>query len=190
MVRKIWTEEETNKLRELYRTHTNKELGVIFGCRDEHVQSKAQREGMPLKDTRKRVLGTKLWSSREIAYIKKWCGKIPAHKIASRLNRSFSSVYHKMSDLKLPSWSKPKTSKRSRDYNRWSWIRGKVLDRDTRTCRICGYKKHVSVHHIIPCWEGGNDDLDNLICLCPNCHEEADCEELKREYLLDLNATK
>jgi len=29
----------------------------------------------------------------------------------------------------------------------------------------------VSVHHIVPTSEGGTDDIDNAIPLCPNCHD-------------------
>ena len=42
-------------------------------------------------------------------------------------------------------------------------------------CSICGYKEHpdiLEVHHIIARKDGGNDDIDNLILLCPNCHRK------------------
>lgn len=40
-------------------------------------------------------------------------------------------------------------------------------------CEVCGfsYKPILQVHHILPIKEDGNDDPENLICVCPNCHE-------------------
>lgn len=42
--------------------------------------------------------------------------------------------------------------------------------RDNKKCKICGYDRIVQIHHILPRCEGGKDDLNNLITLCPNCH--------------------
>ncbi len=41
-----------------------------------------------------------------------------------------------------------------------------------RRCCICGRLHGVQIHHIIPKEEGGTDDIDNAITLCPNCHDE------------------
>lgn len=41
-----------------------------------------------------------------------------------------------------------------------------------RMCCICKKLHQVQVHHIVPTSEGGNDDIDNGITLCPNCHDE------------------
>jgi hypothetical protein len=41
-----------------------------------------------------------------------------------------------------------------------------------RRCCICGTLHKVQVHHIIPQEEGGTDDIDNAVPLCPNCHDE------------------
>ncbi|NHN49988.1 HNH endonuclease [Halostella sp. JP-L12] len=63
----------------------------------------------------------------------------------------------------------------------WSRQRRKCLERDSRTCRICGSHetelgREPSVHHITPRsrfddseWRDMND-LSNLITLCPSCH--------------------
>lgn len=55
-----------------------------------------------------------------------------------------------------------------------------------KKCRICGYDKHVEVHHIKPISSFPPDTLisdinseDNLVVLCPNCHWEADNGLLK-----------
>ena len=38
-------------------------------------------------------------------------------------------------------------------------------------CCICGTQK-VQLHHIVRPEDGGTDDIDNAIPLCPNCHDE------------------
>lgn len=41
-----------------------------------------------------------------------------------------------------------------------------------RMCAICNRPHGVQVHHIIPLHSGGNDEKENMIPLCPNCHDE------------------
>jgi predicted restriction endonuclease len=43
-----------------------------------------------------------------------------------------------------------------------------------RKCMICGWDVIVNVHHIKPRRDGGANDLDNLVILCPNHHAMAD----------------
>lgn len=42
-------------------------------------------------------------------------------------------------------------------------------------CEICGdsTKEILQVHHIVPVKQGGTNNADNLIVLCPNCHYKA-----------------
>jgi len=47
-----------------------------------------------------------------------------------------------------------------------------VLAATGRRCCICGRPHGVQVHHIELPEEGGTDDIDNAIPLCPNCHDE------------------
>lgn len=42
------------------------------------------------------------------------------------------------------------------------------------SCAVCGYDAFVNAHHIIPYSKGGDNSLNNGICLCPNHHAEAD----------------
>lgn len=39
-------------------------------------------------------------------------------------------------------------------------------------CVICAfdYKPSLQIHHIVPVSKGGNNDIENLTLLCPNCH--------------------
>lgn len=47
----------------------------------------------------------------------------------------------------------------------------KILKRAGIGCSLCGWSlASCDIHHIIPISEGGSDDMENLICVCPNCH--------------------
>ena len=50
---------------------------------------------------------------------------------------------------------------------------------------------HPEVHHIKPLAEGGSDDFENLIALCPNCHALADRgaidRKAQRQYKANLS---
>ena len=39
-----------------------------------------------------------------------------------------------------------------------------------RRCELCGCKRSLELHHIIPAVLGGGDSDDNLILLCGGCH--------------------
>ena len=51
-------------------------------------------------------------------------------------------------------------------------MRNKIID-DKGKCEICGmsYKPILQIHHILPVSNWGNNDSDNVICVCPNCHK-------------------
>jgi hypothetical protein len=63
-----------------------------------------------------------------------------------------------------------------RSFNR-SWNKTLL----TKPCMICGYNKHVELHHIRPISDFPDDTLlgevnhpDNVVQLCPNCHWEVE----------------
>lgn len=47
----------------------------------------------------------------------------------------------------------------------------KLLADTGRRCCICGTRHSVALHHIVPSAQGGPDEIDNAISLCPNCHD-------------------
>lgn len=49
-------------------------------------------------------------------------------------------------------------------------MRVKVLVRDGFKCAKCGSKKTLEIHHIIPKYNGGRNELFNLVTLCSVCH--------------------
>ena len=47
----------------------------------------------------------------------------------------------------------------------------KILLRANKGCSICGWNESTcDIHHIIPKSKGGNNENNNLIIVCPNCH--------------------
>ena len=41
---------------------------------------------------------------------------------------------------------------------------------DAGRCELCGSKRGLESHHIIPKVCGGDDSEENLICVCQRCH--------------------
>jgi len=67
-------------------------------------------------------------------------------------------------------------------------LRRKTFERDNFTCRKCKLidkeAKCLEAHHIVPLYNGGKDELDNLITLCNDCHHFApNTKEEFQEYL-------
>jgi len=49
----------------------------------------------------------------------------------------------------------------------------KILSRANCSCSLCNWNEaHCDIHHIVPKKKGGKDTMDNLICVCPNCHRK------------------
>lgn len=48
----------------------------------------------------------------------------------------------------------------------------RLLAETGRRCCLCRQRRQVQVHHIVPTEQGGSDEIDNAIPLCPNCHDE------------------
>lgn len=46
-------------------------------------------------------------------------------------------------------------------------------------CAVCGFDEVLEIHHIVPKYLGGGNQLSNLIVLCPNHHALADRGMLK-----------
>lgn len=64
-------------------------------------------------------------------------------------------------------------------------LRDKLLVEAQHRCTVCA-EKSFEIHHIIEIANGGTDDEDNLIVLCPNCHQHRyhRSHEFTREQLL------
>jgi len=55
-----------------------------------------------------------------------------------------------------------------------------------RACSICTFSKCINLHHIIPLSEGGKNEINNYLPMCPNCHKLVhtgySIEEIKDYY--------
>ena len=90
------------------------------------------------------------------------------------------------------------TKRVKRDTQKVKALKLRYLDK----CQICNYslilengKRHSEVHHLRPIGnEGGNDDTDNMLVLCPNHHKAFDFSVLHLDMsgnkVLDLDGNK
>lgn len=66
--------------------------------------------------------------------------------------------------------------------------RPKVLERDYYSCVLCGSNYGIAIHHIVFRSQLGKSTMDNLACLCLQCHNEAHGVNAKeiRKHLLEM----
>ena len=58
-------------------------------------------------------------------------------------------------------------------------VKQAVLSRDNYACQVCGKTEgKLEVHHVVFKNNGGSDRMDNLVCLCKDCHEKIHKNEL------------
>ncbi len=57
-----------------------------------------------------------------------------------------------------------------------------------RRCCICGTLHNVQVHHIVPKEQGGSDQIDNAIPLCPSCHDRVHVKPSRGRTTRDYTA--
>lgn len=86
------------------------------------------------------------------------------------------------------------TSENFRQKSFWTkQVRPRVVLRDNYSCQSCGIKsplgRRLHVHHILPRWLGGTNELSNLITLCISCHALAEEKQL-RDYTGDSTMTR
>ena len=51
-----------------------------------------------------------------------------------------------------------------------AWVRSQAIKKYGKLCELCGYNMTIDTHHIIPKYQGGPHDIENLMVICPNCH--------------------
>jgi predicted restriction endonuclease len=124
------------------------------------------------------------------------------------LSKTIPGIYY-LKNLKTEIKDKiPKEKKRGIPEKKFSVV--KLVKRDRKKvanlkleyldkCQICNYRlvlennrRHSEVHHLRPIGkEGGNDDTDNMIVLCPNHHKAFDYSvlrlDLSGKQVIDLN---
>jgi predicted restriction endonuclease len=50
-------------------------------------------------------------------------------------------------------------------------------------CALCGWAEDVDACHILPVRQGGTEELDNFVMLCPNHHRMFDRGAISREQI-------
>lgn len=61
------------------------------------------------------------------------------------------------------------SNKKRRDNGIYKNARAKVIARDEGWCVLCG-RQYQEIHHIIFRSQGGKHNIENLCCLCWECH--------------------
>jgi 5-methylcytosine-specific restriction endonuclease McrA len=76
-----------------------------------------------------------------------------------------------------------KTAAAYREYlksDHWRRLRALALSRDRESCKWCGSKHRLEVHHHFYRSSWYDTQLDDLVTLCPNCHDVAHGKIRKR----------
>ena len=82
-----------------------------------------------------------------------------------------------------------------KQYSRNLYVIKLALQRANGTCECCNESApflrmegspYLEIHHLIPLSEEGNDDIDNVSAICPNCHKELHFGENKEKKSDDL----
>jgi len=95
------------------------------------------------------------------------------------INDEQNGFYNKKPHKQQKKRSIPKKKKVKKKSN----LKKRVLMADG-FCQYCGSNNAVSAHHIIFKSQGGDDSLDNLICLCFDCHRAVhDGRYLDEQYV-------
>jgi len=82
-------------------------------------------------------------------------------------------------------------SKSDLNEKEWKSVETKIKKRDGYTCRSCGLRVNLTVHHILPRDEGGTEIPDNLITLCRVCHDEIEeCGFKTKLEIIDFKRKK
>lgn len=58
-------------------------------------------------------------------------------------------------------------------------------------CEYCGNnnKNILQLHHINPICKGGDNDINNIIVLCPNCHKMVHVKQIETQELIEIKKT-
>lgn len=61
-----------------------------------------------------------------------------------------------------------------------------IFSKRGATCHICKGSKDITMHHLLPRAFGGGTEIDNLIPLCRDCHDEVHGDPKKLQNLMSL----
>jgi 5-methylcytosine-specific restriction endonuclease McrA len=67
----------------------------------------------------------------------------------------------------------PKTARIKLNREEYKRLRQCVFDRDGWRCQVCGSSQNLHIHHLRFRSHQGDDNEQNLITVCANCHSSA-----------------
>lgn len=88
-----------------------------------------------------------------------------------------SRAFYQTVKRSLPPYEKRKPGRRRKSRRKEKHavppdVRAFVLERDSFRCTECGAQNNLHLHHVVHRANGGSEDADNLVTLCPRCHYE------------------
>lgn len=125
----------------------------------------------------------------------KYCGRVhdTKNKCRQAIERDEARKQYKAKQSKK--YTKQNTDK-YRNTQSWRDARARALDRDYKMCRVCFEEgifncNNLSVHHIVPLKQdySRRADLYNLITLCEDHHQLAECGVISVDRLSDMAQT-
>lgn len=72
----------------------------------------------------------------------------------------------------------------------WKKTKLRIVKRDNEKCVRCKSRQNLTVHHIKPRSEGGVTVARNLITLCNDCHDWAECNDPTWDKLTKMSKDK
>jgi hypothetical protein len=68
-------------------------------------------------------------------------------------------------------------------------VKNSLAIRSKECCECCGAAITIDKHHILDFASGGENTLENLICLCPSCHRQIPkyLTQEQQKFLIELN---
>ena len=104
-------------------------------------------------------------------------GRLSKGTNASKSHEDTSKFNFKAFSRELNEKKKRRVTEDSRPLpENWNKIKKAVKTRDKYSCRSCGSKLGLTVHHIIPRDESGSNEPRNLMTLCGFCHNDIEVE--------------
>lgn len=82
-------------------------------------------------------------------------------------------------------WQRNRASRQARGYGAsWDRIRAVAMRRDKYLCQPCLKAGRVTpateCDHVVPKFDGGTDEIDNLQAICRQCHADKTQREAKK----------
>lgn len=101
-------------------------------------------------------------------------------KIKDRIRKDLGDLTDKEIDKRYESLSNAKKIARAAKDLRRSSVSSEAKKMKQREianglnhCQMCGFDfaEILQIHHVVPIKDGGNNNTDNVVVVCPNCHK-------------------